>query len=89
MTGRQLKRIMVGLGWEREMLADRLGIQPSSVQRWVSGVYTIPEHVADWLRDLIDAQRAEDMGRYNRLLAALPNGWQGKPNVRNPTGADA
>jgi hypothetical protein len=71
------------LGWDNTNLANHLGVQRSSVQRWVNGEYTLPAHVAEWVKDLSEAYQAGDDDLYNRLLAALPHGWQGKADVRN------
>jgi predicted transcriptional regulator len=71
------------LGWDNTNLAHHLGVQRSSVQRWCNGAYTLPEHIAEWVKDLSDAHAAGEVDRYNQLLAALPNGWQGKADVRN------
>lgn len=76
MTGREMRLTMQRLGMANETLATRLGINPSSVQRWLSGVYTVPEHVAQWMRELSDLDRSGDAAAYDQLLNALPRGWQ-------------
>jgi hypothetical protein len=83
MTGRELRVMLESLGWDKDILSRHLGINRTSVQRWMSGVYTVPEHVAAWLGEVFAAQRAGDMARYNGLIAALPEGWKGANHVRN------
>lgn len=76
MADRDIGVIMRRLGLTQVSLAARLGINQSSVQRWLSGVYRVPEHVAQWLRELSDLDRAGDDAAYRQLLNALPRGWQ-------------
>jgi hypothetical protein len=82
MTNADFARCMAVLGWDNTTLAARLRVQRSSVQRWHNGAYTIPDHLAAWMTELADLAAAGDDDRYNAVLEALPNGWQGdKPNV--------
>lgn len=85
MTNAEFRRCMTALGWDNTTLAARLGVQRSSVQRWSNGAYTVPEHLAAWVKELSDLAAAGETDRYDAVLEALPNGWQGdKPNERTP-----
>ena len=84
MTNAEFRRRLKALGWDNTSLAAHLRIQRSSVQRWSNGAYTVPEHVAAWVKELSDLAAAGDDKNYNRVLEALPHGWQGATNnVRN------
>ena len=84
MTNAEFRHCMAVNGWDNTTLATHLGVQRSSVQRWSNGAYTIPDHLAAWMKELADLAAAGDTDRYNAVRQALPNGWQGdKPNVSN------
>lgn len=73
-------------GWaDQDLLAERLGIQQSSVQRWCSGVNPVPEHVAAWVRELAAlAPKGDPAVAYWAVLHALPKGWaNGGDNERD------
>jgi DNA-binding transcriptional regulator YdaS (Cro superfamily) len=78
MTSKELRKAMRVLEWDQTSLAEHLGIQRSSVQRWCSGVYTVPAHVAAWIAELAELSKAGNDERYNAVLDALPHGWQGE-----------
>jgi DNA-binding transcriptional regulator YdaS (Cro superfamily) len=52
MTPRAFRAALSTIGWTQRGLADRLGVHETRVRRWVSGVYPIPENVAEWLQRL-------------------------------------
>jgi hypothetical protein len=79
----EVRAALIALGWDKDTLATRLDINRTSVQRWLTPAYTVPEHVAAWLRELVAAKRGGDVEQFNALVAALPNGWRGKNHVRN------
>jgi hypothetical protein len=83
-------------GWtDQELLADRLLIQQSSVQRWCSGANPVPERVAAWVQGLANlAPNGEPAEGYWPLLHGLPEGWQEsrtneRDKQRDVTGTDA
>lgn len=82
MTGEEFRARLAALDWDMTSLAGHLGIQRSSVQRWCSGVYDVPEHVAAWVDELAKLTEAGDAAGHDRLLNQLPKGWEGRPNVR-------
>lgn len=59
MTAKQLTEIgekLYGRGWQTRM-AEALGVDPSTVRRWVSGAVPVPTTAAAALRCFVD--RAE------------------------------
>jgi transcriptional regulator with XRE-family HTH domain len=56
---------MKALGWDQRFLADRLGINPRTIERWYSGAQPVPPNVGEWLEDLVRALEERP----------LPKGW--------------
>jgi len=48
-TPDQFRDCLAALDWSQRGLAQRLGVQPTTVRRWAAGTGRIPEEVARWL----------------------------------------
>jgi len=57
MTGQQLRAALRGLGVSQMEASRRLGVDPSTVRRWLSGARRIPEPVAILMRTWLKARR--------------------------------
>jgi hypothetical protein len=58
MTGEELALCLTTIGWSARRLALLLHIDESQVRRWLYGRYTIPTHIARWLRQLAACHKA-------------------------------
>ena len=47
MTPDRLRRHLDVLGWSSTALAERLGVSPVTVRRWLTGTRLVPQNVAD------------------------------------------
>lgn len=63
LTGAEVRTIREGLGVTAEWLADHLGIQTRTVQRWEAGQNQIAEFAADELL-MLEAQVAEQVAAH-------------------------
>lgn len=63
LTGAEVRTIREGLGVTAEWLADHLGIQTRTVQRWESGHNAVAEFAADELL-LLEQQAADQVGAH-------------------------
>jgi transcriptional regulator with XRE-family HTH domain len=64
-TPERFRECMKALGWDQRFLADRLGINPRTIERWYSGAQPVPPNVGEWLEDLVRALEERP----------LPKGW--------------
>jgi hypothetical protein len=67
MDGAQLDAILREIGWTREELQRRLSIRADTIRGWLTNRRPIPEVVAQWLRQVRDAQGQ---------APPLPEGWR-------------
>jgi transcriptional regulator with XRE-family HTH domain len=67
MDGAEMEALLRQIGWTARELAQRLGIRGSTVGDWLNGRRSIPDNVADWLRQV--AQVLDQ-------APALPEGWR-------------
>ena len=58
MTPSQLKSLRATLGWSQQRLADELGVQRNTVNRWEMGVNPIPPMAARLLNTIAADQRS-------------------------------
>lgn len=74
----ELKRALDALRWSQRGLADVLDCDDRLVRRWISGDFTIPEEIAEWLTDLA------------ALHSTLPppTAWRRRVNVKIEGGYD-
>ena len=69
MNATELRACLDALGWSQGWLADYLGINPVTVQRWAQDKAPIPAHVAAWIRARAGHAR----------LFPFPVGWEDGP----------
>ncbi|PPQ35428.1 hypothetical protein CCS01_07510 [Rhodopila globiformis] len=59
MTPDRFRDCLAALDWSQRGLAQRLGLQPTTVRRWAAGTGRIPEEVARWLERVAQPLRRE------------------------------
>lgn len=52
MTPKQFQKSLDTIGWSKRSLAVKLGVNEMRPKRWASGVYPVPDEVAQWLTTL-------------------------------------
>jgi hypothetical protein len=66
-TKEELSDVLRRIGWSSTYLAGRLGIQETTVRRWLSGHREVPPNVGEWL---------EEVATLMDKAPPLPRGWQ-------------
>lgn len=59
MTAADLRAAMDRLRWSIRTLAAALGVERTTIQRWLEGRYPVPEDVAAWLRRRLASEAAD------------------------------
>jgi plasmid maintenance system antidote protein VapI len=71
MDADELNRTLAQIGWSQHELARRLEVRPDTVRGWVTGRRTVPDNLAEWLRQHRDKQTE---------VPPLPDGWRRPPS---------
>jgi hypothetical protein len=59
MTAAVFRQSIEGLGWGWRTVARILDCDQRLVRRWMSGVYPVPDQVADWVERVLQARDGE------------------------------
>ena len=59
MTGPELRDALKTLGIRQQWLAERLGVQPQTVNAWAAGRLDVPQYAVAYLALLAQLRRAE------------------------------
>jgi transcriptional regulator with XRE-family HTH domain len=79
----ELRELMGLVGWTQADLADRAGVDPRTVGRWVRGETAIPRLLYEHLRLVLAFKRVDAiLDGAAAEMAALQEGWRERLAVR-------